>query len=74
MNSWIVLGILFTSKAYEITELPFAFSEYIQTGGFPEAVGLSADGNHLATQVKRNKRETNKYKSEFKEYLKVQYF
>jgi uncharacterized protein len=27
-----------------------AFAEYIQTGGFPEAVRLSADGNHFANE------------------------
>ncbi|NLK81931.1 MAG: ATP-binding protein [Bacteroidales bacterium] len=27
-----------------------AFAEYVRTGGFPEAVGLSADGNHFANE------------------------
>jgi hypothetical protein len=27
-----------------------AFAEYVRTGGFPEAVRLSADGNHFANE------------------------
>lgn len=32
------------------TNLNMAFAEYVQTGGFPEAVRLSADGKHFANE------------------------
>ena len=37
----------FTGKT---TNLDRAFAEYVRTGGFPEAVRLSADGNHFANE------------------------
>jgi uncharacterized protein len=38
--------IEFTSKN---SNLDRAYAEYVQTGGFPEAVRLSADGNHFSS-------------------------
>lgn len=39
--------IEFTGKN---TKLDRVFAEYVRTGGFPEAVRLSADGNHFAIE------------------------